>query len=91
MSHPGPEYWKELGHLIGYIKVKEKKDIFTRNNKVLKAVMFFNSNYATDKYTRKSVSSPVETFTGTLITCLPRTQRTVMLSITEAEYVALSA
>ena len=25
MSHPGPEHWKALGHLIGYIKVKEPK------------------------------------------------------------------
>ena len=22
MSHPGPEHCKELGHLIGYIKIK---------------------------------------------------------------------
>ena len=39
MSHPGPEHWKELGRLIGYIKGKETKVTIIRNPKVLKAVI----------------------------------------------------
>ena len=39
MSHPGPENWKALGHLIGYLKGKETKGIIIRKPKVLKAVM----------------------------------------------------
>ena len=90
MSHPGPDHWKALGHLISYIKGKENKGIITRNPKVLKAVMFCDSNYSTEKEIRKSVSGLVTTIGGTLLTCLSKTQRTVTLSSTEEEYVTLS-
>ena len=56
----------------------------------MKAVIFCDSNYATDKGTRKSVSGLVATLGGTLLTCPSNTQRTVILSRTEAYYVALS-
>ena len=69
MIHPGPEHWKKLGHLIGYLKGKYTKGIIVRNPKILKAVIFCNSNYAKDKETRKSVSGLVATLVGTLITC----------------------
>ena len=49
MSHPGPGHCKALGRLIGYLKGKETKCIIIRKPKVLKAVMFYDSNYATDK------------------------------------------
>ena len=74
------EYWKLLGCLIGYIKVKETKGIITRNTKVLKEVMFCDSNYTTDKETRKSVSGLVATLGGTLLMYLSKNQRTVTLS-----------
>ena len=82
MSHPGPDHWKSLRYLIGYLKGKEPKCIIIRNPKVLKPVMFCDYNYATDKDTRKSVSGLVATFGGTLLTCLSKTQRTVTLSST---------
>ena len=40
MNHPGPEHWKALGCLIGYIKGKKIKGIIIRNPKVLKGVIF---------------------------------------------------
>ena len=49
MIHPGPEHWKALGRLIRYIKGKNTKGIIIKNPKVLKAIMFCNSNYAKDK------------------------------------------
>ena len=85
------EHWKALGRLIGYLKGKETKGIIIRKPKVLKAVMFYYSNYATYKDTRKSVSYLVTTLVGTLLTCSLKTQRTVMLSSTKSYYVALSA
>ena len=91
MSHLGTEHWKTLGRLIGYIKGKQTKCIIIRNPKVMKAVMFCYSKYATDKDTRKSVSGLVSTLGGTLLTCLSQTHRTVTLIITEAEYLLLSA
>ena len=90
-SHPGPEHWKTLGRLIGDIKVKDTKFVFIRKSKVLKAVIFCESNYATDKETRNSFRSLFTTIVGTLLTFLSKTQRAVTLNSTEAEYVALSA
>ena len=79
MSHPGMEHWKALGNLIVYLKGKENKGIVIRNPKVLKAIIFCDSNYATDNDTRKSVNSLVDTCGGTLITRLSKTQRTMTL------------
>ena len=50
-------------------KRQKEKGIIIRKPKVLKKVMFFDYNYATDKETRKSVSSLVSTLVGTLLTC----------------------
>ena len=69
MSHPGTEHWKELRRLIGYLKGKYTKCIITRKPKALKAYMFCDSKYATDKETRNSVSGLVATLVGTLLTC----------------------
>ena len=57
-----------MGHLIGYLKGKDTKVIFNRNPKVIKYVMFCDSNYATEKETRKSVINLVTTLGGTLLT-----------------------
>ena len=66
MSHPGPEHWKALGCMIGYLKGIETKGIIIRNHKVLKVVMFCDLNYATEKDTRQSVSGLVTTLGETL-------------------------
>ena len=73
MSDLGPEHCKALRRLIGYLKGKETKCIIIRKPKVLKAVMFCDSNYATYKETRKSVSSLVATLGGTLLKFLSKT------------------
>ena len=49
ISNHGSENWKSLGRLIGYLKGKETKGILNRNPKVIKTVMFCDSNYAIDK------------------------------------------
>ena len=69
ISNPGPEYWKALGSLIGYLKGKETKGIIIRNPEVLKAVMCRDSNDATYKDTIKSVSGLVTKLGGTLLMC----------------------
>ena len=84
MIHPGPEHCKALGRLIAYIKGKYNKGIVIRNPKVIKYVMFCDSNYATEKETRKSVSRLVTTLGGKPLTFYSYTQRTVTLNITEA-------
>ena len=91
MIHPGTEHWKALGCLIIYLKGKKVKVIIIRKPKVLKAVMFCDSNHSIEKETIKSVSGLVATLGWTLITCFSKTHTTVTMSITEAEYVVLSA
>ena len=68
MSHPVPEHWKVLGQLIGYLKGKDTKGIIVINHKVLKSLMLCDSNFATDKDTRKSVSGLVTTLACTILT-----------------------
>ena len=68
-SYTGTEHWKALRSLIGYLRGKEIKCIFNRNTKVIKYVMFCNSNYATDKETRNSVIVLVTTLGGTILKC----------------------
>ena len=90
MSRPGPEHWKVLGRLIGYLKVKYTKGIIIRKPQVLKEVMFSGFNYSTDKDTRNSGSGLVDTHAGTILTYSSKTRSTVTLSSTEAEYLAFS-
>ena len=90
MSNPGTEHQKALGRMIGYLKVKNTKCIIIRNTKVLKAVMSYDSNWATNKETRNTVSGIVTTIKVTLRLCSSNTQITITLSSTESEYMALS-
>ena len=48
-SHSRTEHWKALVRLIGFKRVKGSTGIIVRKPKVIKAVMFFDSNYATNK------------------------------------------
>ena len=82
MSHPGTEHWKALVRLIVYLKGKYTKGIIIRNLNVLKAVMFFDSNYATYKEKRKSVSGLVSTLGGKILTCSSKTHRNMILRST---------
>ena len=72
MSHLGTEDCKKLGRLIGYLKYKDTKVIIIRKPKVMREVMFYDSKYATDKDTIKSVSGLVTTLGGTLLICLSK-------------------
>ena len=91
MSHPGTEHWKALGLLIGCLKVKGTKGIIIRKSKVLKSVMFCDSDYGICNETRNWVSGLVATILGTLRTFLSKTQRTVTISSTEADYIPFSS
>ena len=87
MSHPGPEHWKTLGSLIVCLNGKDTRVTIIRKPKVLKAVMFCDSDYSIDKETRNHVSDLVATLGRTVLTCLSKTQRTVTLISTKTDYV----
>jgi hypothetical protein len=91
-SNPGPEHWVELGRYVGYMKGIEKDIKLTyRRPKELRALSYVDSNYATDKTDRRSVSGGLHTVGGTLINWMSKTQASVTLSSTEAEYVSLAS
>ena len=91
MSHPGTEHWKSLGRMLGYLKGKNTKVIIIINPKVLKDVMFCDSDYAMDKETGNSFTGLVATIGGKILTRSSKTQRTVTLSSMEVECKALSS
>ena len=78
------DHWKALGYLIGYLKGKYNIAIFIIKPKVMKDVMFCDSNYDTDKKTGKNVRRLVATLGWKLLLCLSKTQRSVTLSNTES-------
>ena len=78
-----------IGVLIVCLKVKKTKGIIVRNPKVLKAVIFCDYSFPTNKGKGKSVRGLVGTLGGTLPTCSFKTQRNITFIITEANYVAL--
>lgn len=75
------------GHFARDCPEKKKDENETPN---LKVVAFVDSNYATNKETRKSVSGYLVTVGGCLVSWTSKTQPSVTLSSTEAEYVSMS-
>ena len=65
MSHSGLEHWKEVGHFID-LKGKNTKVIIVRNHKVLKAVMFCDYIYNTNKGKKECQSSSWYTSSNTI-------------------------
>jgi hypothetical protein len=90
-TNPGIEHWKALEKFVGYLKKNEKDIRLTyRRPKELRMVSSVDSNYATDKETRRSVSGNLHTMGGMITSWLCNTQSNVTLSVTEAEYQSMS-
>lgn len=90
MDNPGDEHWRAMGRLVGYIAGQKTVELLLMKPKDLKAYAFVDSNYATNKETRKSVTGYYVTIGGCLISAASKTQPSVSLSSTEAEYIAAS-
>jgi hypothetical protein len=57
----------------------------------LRALSYVDSNYATDKEDRRSVSGGIHTVSGTIINWMPKTQASVTLLSMEAKYASLAS
>ena len=90
MSNPGPEHWKAIERMAGYLKGRKNKYLTFRAPSVLTPISYCDSNYATDPDDRKSISGMIHTIGGTIVNWSSKKQATVTLSSTEAEYIALS-
>ena len=87
-------HWKYLLRIIKYvIETKEKKLRYSLRPKKMKKVKiegFCDSDYAGDRDTRKSVAGYAIYIFGCLIAWKSKSQRSVALSSSEAEYVSIS-
>ena len=90
MGNPGREHWRAMGRLVGYIAGHDKVELRLIKPRDLKVYAFVDSNYATNKETRKSVTGYFVTIGGCLVSAASKTQPSVTLSSTEAEYIAAS-
>jgi hypothetical protein len=90
-GNPNDAHWAELGRFVGYLKRhRELVKLTYRKPMDLRVLSNVDSNYATEKETRRSVSGAIHTIGGTIVSWMSKTQQSVTLSSTEAEYVSLA-
>jgi hypothetical protein len=88
---PVEEHWKELERFVGYLKVNETNiKIIYRRPRELRPMAMVDSNYATNTDDRRSVTGAIFTVGGTITNWISKTQGSVTLSSSEAEYVAIA-
>ena len=90
LTAPNEEHWKALTHLIGYLKTGSLQGVKMRAPQVRNVVAFVDSDYASDRNDRKSISGHLVTIGGCLVSWQSKKQTGVTLSSTESEFVAMS-
>ena len=90
MECPGEEHWKSIGRMVGYLKHEATHGLRFNKPKDLAIVGMVDSDFATNKDTRKSTTGYLVTVGGCLVSWMSKAQPSVTLSNTEAEYVAAS-
>jgi hypothetical protein len=88
---PVQEHWKELERFVGYLKANKKSIKITYREPIeLRPMAMVDSNYATNLDDRRSVTGAIFTVGGTITNWIPKTQGSVTLSSSEAEYVGIA-
>ena len=90
MSTPSLDHWLALEKLIGYMKQKPYHQLIYREIDDFRSISYVDSKYATNTDHRRSVTGMVNTIGGMITNWMSKTQQSVTLSSTEAEYVALT-
>jgi hypothetical protein len=90
MENPGEENWIAVGRIVGYLKHKAEHRLKFNVPRDLLIVGRVDSDFATNKETRKSTTGYLVTVGGCLVSWSSKAQPSVTLSSTEAEYVAAS-
>ncbi|KAI2505738.1 GAG-pre-integrase domain [Fragilaria crotonensis] len=75
LTAPNKEHWTALGHLMGYIKQGTNLGIKMRAPKDTRVVAFVDSDYASDRNDRKSISGHLVTIGGCLSRGSPRNRQ----------------
>ena len=89
MYNTNNDHWKGIDNIIGYFKGKENNQIPYRTTTENKSISFVYDNYATNLGDRRSVTGIVNTIGSMITNWDSKTQTTVSMSSTEAEYIAL--
>lgn len=90
MSNPGETHWKSMTHMMGYLKSMTHTGMTNKKPKNMDIVAFVDSDYASDRETRKSVTGYIVLVGGCLVSWTTKGQPLVTLSSTKAEYIAAS-
>jgi histone deacetylase 1/2 len=90
MDCPGEEHWRAMRRLVGYLKYEATHGLVFLVPEDLTIIGYVDSDYASDKSTRKSTTGYLLTMGGCLVSWSSKAQPAVTLSSTEAEYVAAS-
>jgi hypothetical protein len=90
LNAPNDTHWTALKNLIGYLKGKSFQGLKMRAPKDRRVVAFVDSDYASDRGDRKSISGYLVTIGGCLVSWQSKKQSGVTLSSTESEFVAMS-
>ena len=87
--NPGPQYWTAVKHIIKYLK-RTKNYLLVYSGDELIPVGYTDSDFMSDKDSRKSTSGYVFTLGSGAISWMSVKQSCITDSITKAEYVATS-
>ncbi|XP_031259537.1 secreted RxLR effector protein 161-like [Pistacia vera] len=91
MSNPGMEHWIALKWVLKYVNGSLNVGLeYCKMTASLELVGFVDSDFAGDKDTRKSTTAYYFTLGGNCISWKSQLQPIVVLSSTEAEYVAVT-
>ncbi|XP_031279413.1 secreted RxLR effector protein 161-like [Pistacia vera] len=91
MSNPGIEHWVTLKWLLRYINSTMHVGLdFCKRNSTLDLVGYVDSDFASDRDSRKSTTTYYFTLGGNCISWKSQLQPLVALSTIEAEYVAVT-
>src|SRR6266540_3511094 len=89
-ADPGIEYWKNLLHVVGYIKNTIDYGLTYSWDADLTPLAYVDADYGGCRDTHHSTSGYVFTMAGGAVTWSSKRQATVALSTVEAEYIAMS-
>ena len=90
MHNPGEQHWEAMKRIIGYIKGKKRHELTIIRPKNLRVTSFVDASYADCKETRRSSTGDINTLGGSIISWRAQKTKTVCMSSTEAEYIALT-
>ena len=91
LNCPSKKHWTGAKKILRYLKGTKSFGLVLSGGRSLKLLGYADSDWATGKVDRKSISGYVFLFGESLVRCSSKKQTVVALSSMEAEYIALSS